>query len=81
MYIEIPKLIEEEKNAILKKLIGTLKKYIKSADSASNDILAYVLDNEDLDRVTDAIASYLPFDINKSLNTCKKLMLLKEQNY
>ena len=77
MYIEIPKLIEEEKNAILKKLIGTLKKYIKSADSASNDILAYVLDNEDLDRVTDAIASYLPFDINKKLEYMQEINAIK----
>ncbi len=77
MIIEIPKLIEEEKNAILRKLIDTLKEYIKTSNSASNDILAYITNSDDLNKITDAITSYLPFDITKKLEYMQNINPMK----
>ena len=77
MYIDLPPLIEEEGNAILRKLIDTLKKYIEATDSASNDILAYLMNNKDLNRVTDIIASYLPFGVAKKLEYMQNMNPIK----
>ena len=77
MHINIPSLNEEEGNAILRKLIDTLKSYIKSSNNASNDIIAYVSNNKDLNRITDVIASYLPFDINKKMEYMQNINPLK----
>lgn len=77
MYIDIPQLVEDEAKAILRKLLETLKKYIENSSGASNDILAYVKDSKDLNRVTDAIASYLPFDINKKLEYMQNINPIK----
>lgn len=77
MYIDLPPLVEEEENAILRKLIETLKRYIETSDCASNDILAYVINSKDLNRVTDAIASYLPFDITKKLEYMQNINPIK----
>ena len=77
MIIEIPKLIEEEKNAILRKLIDTLKEYIKTSNSATNDILAYITNSDDLNKITDAITSYLPFDITKKLEYMQNINPMK----
>lgn len=77
MYIDIPSLTEEDGNAILRKLIEVLNKYIETSNSASNDILAYVVNNKDLNKVTDAIASYLPFDIGKKLEYMQNINPLK----
>ena len=77
MYIDLPPLIEEEGNAILRKLIDTLKKYIEATDSASNDILAYLMNNKDLNRVTDIIASYLPFGVAKKLEYMQNINPIK----
>ena len=67
MYIDLPSLIPEEEKAILKKLRETLKEYVSTCSEASNDIIGYINGNNDLDKVTDIIASYLPLDINKKL--------------
>ena len=56
MYIDIPSLTEEDGNAILRKLIDVLNKYIEKSNSASNDILAFVSNSKDLNRVTDALS-------------------------
>ncbi len=77
MYIDLPSLTEEEENAILRKLIDVLKKYINTANSASNDILAYVTKTTDLNKVTDAIASYLPFDVSKKLEYMQNINPIK----
>ena len=77
MHINIPSLNEEEGSALLRKLIDTLKIYIESQNSASNDIIAYVSNNKDLDRITDVIASYLPFNINKKLEYMQNINPLK----
>ena len=77
MYIDLPPLIEEEENAILRKLIEVLKKYIEVHNSASNDILSYVTNTKDLNRVTDVIASYLPFDVTKKLEYMQNINPIK----
>ncbi len=77
MYIKVPSLIPEEQNAILRKLTDTLKKYIEVTDSASNDILAFVNNQTDLAKITDAIASYLPFDITKKLEYMQNINPIK----
>ena len=74
MYIDLPALVDEEENAILKKLVDTLKKYINISKSISNDILNFVSNNKDLNKITDAITSFLPF------NTSKKLEYMREIN-
>lgn len=77
MYIDIPSLTEEDGNAILRKLIEVLNNYIEKSNSASNDILAFVSNSKDLNRVTDAIASYLPFGINKKLEYMQEINPIK----
>ena len=77
MYIDLPSLIPEEERAILRKLIDVLKEYISTSNSASNDILSYVTNTLDLNKVTDAIASYLPFDINKKLEYMQNINPIK----
>ena len=74
MYIDLPSLNAEEENAILKKLVEVLKKYINISKSISNDILNFVSNNKDLNKITDAITSFLPF------NTSKKLEYMQEIN-
>lgn len=74
MYIDLPSLNAEEENAILKKLVEVLKKYINISKSISNDILNFVSNNNDLNKITDAITSFLPF------NTSKKLEYMQEIN-
>ena len=74
MYIDLPSLNVEEENAILKKLVEVLKKYINISKSISNDILNFVSNNKDLNKITDAITSFLPF------NTSKKLEYMQEIN-
>jgi len=73
MYIDLPSLVKSEENAILKKLISVLKKYISSADNISNEILSYVTNNHDLNKTTDAIASFLPFEISKKLDYMQEI--------
>ena len=74
MYIDLPSLVASEENAILKKLVNVLKEYINVSKSVSNDILNFVSNNKDLNKITDAITSFLPF------NTIKKLDYMQEIN-
>ena len=77
MYIDLPSLVEEEENAILKKLIDTLKKYINISKGISNDILNFVSNNKDLNKITDAITSFLPFNISKKLEYMQEINPIK----
>ena len=65
MYIDLPSLVPEEENVILKKLVSVLKEYINVSKTVSNDILTFVSSNKDLNKITDAITSFLPFSITK----------------
>lgn len=77
MYIDLPSLVEEEENAILKKLVDTLKKYINISKGISNDILNFVSNNKDLNKITDAITSFLPFNIGKKLEYMQEINPIK----
>lgn len=77
MYIDLPSLVEDEENAILKKLVDTLKKYINISKGISNDILSFVSNNKDLNKITDAITSFLPFNISKKLEYMQEINPIK----
>ena len=74
MYMDLPALIPEEENALNKKLETVLKKYINTSHCIPNDILNFVKNTKDLNKITDAITSFLPF------NTLKKLEYMEEIN-
>lgn len=76
MYIELPNIIKEEESALIKKLKKVLKKYIDSSNYLSNDVLS-LINNADLNKVTDIIASFLPFDINKKLSYMQEINPIK----
>ena len=77
MYIDLPALVEDEENAILKKLVDTLKEYINISKGISNDILNFVSNNKDLNKITDAITSFLPFNIGKKLEYMQEINPIK----
>lgn len=77
MYIDLPAIVEDEENAILKKLVDTLKKYINISKGISNDILNFVSNNKDLNKITDAITSFLPFNIGKKLEYMQEINPIK----
>ncbi len=76
MYIELPNIIKEEESALLKKLKSVLKKYIDNSNYLSNDVLS-LINNKDLNKVTDIIASFIPFDISKKLNYMQEINPIK----
>lgn len=77
MYIDLPALVSEEETAILKKLVEVLKKYIGLSKNVSNDILNFVSNNKDLNKITDAITSFLPFNISKKLEYMQEINPIK----
>lgn len=77
MNILLPALVEEEASAILKKLVVVLKKYIDISKSVSNDILNFVCNSTDLNKITDAITSFLPFNTNKKLEYMQEINPIK----
>ena len=77
MYIDLPSLVPHEEQAMLNKLISVLKQYITTVKTASNDILNYIISVNDLDRVTDIIASFLPFKVNKKMEYMQEINPIK----
>lgn len=77
MYIDLPSLVPEEENAILKKLVSVLKEYINVSKTVSNDILTFVSSNKDLNKITDAITSFLPINITKKLEYMEEINPIK----
>ena len=77
MYIDLPSLVPEEENVILKKLVSVLKEYINASKTVSNDILTFVSNNKDLNKITDAITSFLPFSITKKLEYMEEINPIK----
>jgi len=63
-----------EETALLRKLITELDKYISLSPYISNSILSKIKGIDDLDKLTDLIANFLP------LNYDKKLSLMLEAN-
>ena len=76
MYIDLPALVKTEEAAILRKLNSVLKEYIDSSNHLSNDVLS-VVTNKDLNKTTDIIASFLPFDIAKKLRYMQEINPIK----
>lgn len=74
MYIDLPALKKDEEEMTLTKLVKLLKEYINIDNRVSNDILSCINDNNNLSKVTDAIAAFLP------LNTTRKLEYMQEIN-
>ena len=77
MYIDLPSFIPEEEKAIQNKLIDVLKKYINSVKTTSNDIIAFIATLNDLDKITDTIASFLPFKVSKKLEYMQEINPIK----
>lgn len=77
MFIDLPSLVPEEEKAILKKLVSVLKEFINSSNSVSNDILSYISSNKDLNKTTDAISSFLPFNLLKKLEYMQEINPIK----
>lgn len=76
MHIDFPAIVKDEENAIKRKLITVLKKYIDNSNHLSNDVLG-LLQDKDLNKTTDIIASFLPFDVSKKLRYMQEINPLK----
>lgn len=76
MHITLPALLKDEESAIKRKLIAVLKEYIDSSNHLSNDVLG-LLHNKNLNKTTDIIVSFLPFDVNKKLRYMQQINPLK----
>ncbi len=75
--LEIPKFNEEEAEAIKRKLIALLKKYVNNSDKMSNSILNLIKDVNDLNKLTDMIAAFLPLTFEKKLIYIEEINPLK----
>lgn len=56
-----------ETEALKKKLISLLKKYISSSTEVSNSVLSKINDNISLDELTDIIVNFMKFSIDKKI--------------
>lgn len=65
--IDLPEFNKLEEKAVRRKLINILKEYIDSSKDISNSILTTIEQVYDLDKFTDIITSFLPFDVDKKL--------------
>ncbi len=63
--IVLPKFNPSEEKAVRRKLKASLKKYIENNSLASNSILAVINTNDSLNKLTDIITVFLPFDKDK----------------
>lgn len=76
-----------ESEALRKKLIGLLKKYISSSTEVSNSVLSKINDSVSLDELTDIIVNFMKFSIDKKLlymnefdEVVRAKMLIKDIN-
>ncbi len=77
MYIDLPSLVKDEEEVIIKKMVTTLKEYIGVSKGVSNDILSFVGACNDLNRITDAVASFLPISTSKKLDYMQEINPIK----
>lgn len=77
MKIELPKFNETEETVRYRKLMEMLKKYIKKSPNISNSILSILKNIKSLDKTTDMITTFIPFDINKKIGYMAELNPLK----
>ncbi len=86
--MEIPEFNNVEALAVHRKLISSLEKYVKNAEGVSNSILNLVKNTEDLNKLTDLIAAFLPIPFLKKLEYMEEInpvvrgtKLLEDLNY
>jgi len=75
--------VEEDvvmETAIRRKLVDLLKKFIDDNPKLSNSILNSVKNSDDLSFITDIIAAFLPFSIDKKLLYMEEVSALKRAN-
>ena len=75
--IMLPEFDKNKKNATIKKLKSLIKKYVEMDGSVSNSILNNIKDNNDLNSITDMIASFIELDFTKKLAYMEMLNPLK----
>ncbi len=63
----LPKFSVNEETAVKRKLKSSLKKYIQASKVTSNSVLNIVTNSKSLNKITDIITVFLPFDIDKKL--------------
>ncbi len=71
--ITLPKFDTKVESALLKKLKESIKKWVKMNDNSSNTILAKIEKATDLNKTSDIIASFLPFNISKKLEYMQQI--------
>lgn len=71
--IEIPALEETQKQAYKRKIISSLKKYIKISPNVSNSILNVTDNVESLDILTDMISTFLPITLEKKIKYMEEI--------
>ena len=74
--VELPKYDVSEEKAIRRKLLEVLKEYIDSSEGISNSILTTLKDTTNLEKITDVITSFLPFDVSKKLEYMQNINAL-----
>ncbi len=82
--LTLPKFNAREESAAKRKLKSAIKTYVKNNDDVSNEIVGTLEKLDDLDKMTDAITAFLPFNTTKKLEymqlinpltRCKSLLL------
>jgi len=71
--IEIPSLEETNKQALRRKIISNLKKYIKANPNISNSILGMTEEIESLSTLTDVISTFLPLSLEKKIKYMEEI--------
>ena len=71
--LEIPKFDSIEALAVKRKLLSQFETYVKNAKEVSNSILNSLKNTEDLNKLTDAIASFLPIPFLKKLEYMEEI--------
>ena len=65
--IDMPNINDTLKAAIKRKLVNTVKEYISLSPEVSNSIVSSIESSNNLNSITDIIASFLNFDVSKKL--------------
>lgn len=71
--IDIPKIDVVESEAFKKKIIETLKKYIKQSPNISNSILNVTENIESLETLTDMVSTFLPITLEKKMSYMEEI--------
>ncbi len=72
-WLDIPKIEGARNEALRRKIISNLKKYIKSSPNISNSILNITKNIESLDTLTDMVSSFLPLTLEKKMEYVEEI--------